>query len=363
MSKRAILAATFVAALAAFLVVQGAGARTDAKPAPAAPSGCQLTRQRERSSTSSTSSSTTRTSRATTRTSPSDLEQMPHLLNFMKGNGTLLHERPHDADLAHRGRDPVVADGPLPRPARADRLEQQRDFNGTGFAFPSSFGTGPIRSTATNDRSEHGHADRAETRRRRGCRTRARAATSAASRRRTSMLENTGTGASGDMTKVFGTGSPQWNEAETALCEHATRRSRHSRRPTSSASRSTARRARRSCANGAEADCCPTSRAATPATRRSSAQGRRTGDHWPAARRVNDLAGQPITGSGRQLRLPRLRRHVRVEHARATSRRCRSRRPGHVRVHLRRARLPRPIAGNQHVGVRRPARPGYVSSS
>ena len=52
---------------------------------------------------------------------PSDLEQMPHLLSFLKANGTLLHERPHHPDLAHRGRDPVLAHRPLSRTARARR--------------------------------------------------------------------------------------------------------------------------------------------------------------------------------------------------------------------------------------------------
>ena len=52
---------------------------------------------------------------------PSDLEQMPHLLNFLKGERHARHERPHDPDLAHRGRDPRVADRPLPGPQRARR--------------------------------------------------------------------------------------------------------------------------------------------------------------------------------------------------------------------------------------------------
>ncbi len=37
-----------------------------------------------------------------------------------------VHERPHDPDLAHRGRDPELADRPLPRSAGADGLEQLR---------------------------------------------------------------------------------------------------------------------------------------------------------------------------------------------------------------------------------------------
>ena len=51
---------------------------------------------------------------------PSDLEQMPHLLNFIRGNGTMMANDHTDADLAHRGRHPVVADRRLPGPPRPD---------------------------------------------------------------------------------------------------------------------------------------------------------------------------------------------------------------------------------------------------
>ena len=54
---------------------------------------------------------------------PSDLEQMPHLLNFIRGNGTLLDQRPHGADLAYRERDPDQPDRRLFRPARPGGLE------------------------------------------------------------------------------------------------------------------------------------------------------------------------------------------------------------------------------------------------
>ena len=93
MGKRAIFAATTVAALAAFLVVQGAGAKTDAKPAPAAASGCHL---------NSASGNikhvmyfqfdNTHLLRDNPNV-PSDLEQMPHLLNFLKDNGTVLNKQ------------------------------------------------------------------------------------------------------------------------------------------------------------------------------------------------------------------------------------------------------------------------------
>ena len=57
---------------------------------------------------------------------PSDLEQMPHLLNFLKGNGTLL-TNDHTILISHTaGGILVVADRPLSRPQRADGVEQLR---------------------------------------------------------------------------------------------------------------------------------------------------------------------------------------------------------------------------------------------
>ena len=41
---------------------------------------------------------------------PSDLEQMPHLLNFLRGQRHAADQRPHDPDLAHGGRNPVEPD-------------------------------------------------------------------------------------------------------------------------------------------------------------------------------------------------------------------------------------------------------------
>jgi len=88
-------------------------------------------------------------------------------------------------------------------------------FNGTGFAFPSSFGywTDPVTATTTvpnmvtptglNAPAPWVPYTSA------GCNFGAVATAN-------TVLENVGTTASGDMTKVFGTGSPQWNEAENA---------------------------------------------------------------------------------------------------------------------------------------------------
>ena len=66
------------------------------------------------------------------------------------------HERPHDSDLAHRGRDPVVADRALPGPHRPDRLElattttrrpasrRSRRRSSTGRTSPSTRRTTPL---------------------------------------------------------------------------------------------------------------------------------------------------------------------------------------------------------------------------
>ena len=54
----------------------------------------------------------------------SDLEQMPHPAQFPQGERDAVHERPHDPDLAHRGRDPVHPNRSLPGSARDQCLEQ-----------------------------------------------------------------------------------------------------------------------------------------------------------------------------------------------------------------------------------------------
>ena len=65
-----------------------------------------------------------------------------------------VHERPHDPDLAHGGRDPELADGPLPRPARARRsrtattTSSRRRRRHRSRARSS---TGRTRSTRSND--------------------------------------------------------------------------------------------------------------------------------------------------------------------------------------------------------------------
>ena len=55
---------------------------------------------------------------------PSDLEQMPNLLNFIAAQRHAAHERPHRPDLAHGDRHPHVADGRLSRPDGPARVQQ-----------------------------------------------------------------------------------------------------------------------------------------------------------------------------------------------------------------------------------------------
>ena len=147
---------------------------------------------------------------------PSDLEQMPNLLNFMKDNGTLL-TNDHTILISHTAGG-ILSSLTGVYPDRHGQIVSNSNvrFNGSGFQFPSSFGywTDPVVAAAptvpnmvTPDGKNAPAPSVPYTRA--GCDFGAVATAN-------TVLENTGTGASGDMTKVFGTGSPQWNEAEAA---------------------------------------------------------------------------------------------------------------------------------------------------
>jgi hypothetical protein len=90
-TRRVVLAAVAAAALATFILVQGAGARTDAKGGPAATaSGCQLKSARGNiKHVIYVQFDNTHLIRDNANV-PSDLEQMPHLRNFITGNGTMM---------------------------------------------------------------------------------------------------------------------------------------------------------------------------------------------------------------------------------------------------------------------------------
>ena len=160
-------------------------------------------------------------------------------------------------------------------------------------------------------------------------------------RRRTRRSTWSATDPTGDMTKVFGAGSPEWNEGRDSQIS-----------PSGTAARALAQTdfvgIAIHCADPAATASAPdnSERAARPAPRR----GRRL-------RRLQGLFGakyvNPAINNGiavgqrheraadrrpvRPVRLPGLRRDVRQEHARRGRPDAGGRRPGHVRLHLRRA--------------------------
>jgi hypothetical protein len=89
MRKGAIFAVLAACALAAIVLVQGAGARTDVSSTPTA-SGCQLqSKNGNIKHVIYVQFDNTHLKRDNANV-PSDLEQMPHLLNFITGNGTMM---------------------------------------------------------------------------------------------------------------------------------------------------------------------------------------------------------------------------------------------------------------------------------
>jgi hypothetical protein len=144
---------------------------------------------------------------------PSDLEQMPHLLNFMKNNGTLL-SNDHTILISHTGGGILSSlTGVYPDRHGQTVSNSYVRYNGDGFSFPSSFGywTDPVAPGVPNMVTPDGTNPPAPwvPFTRAGCDVGAIGAAN-------TVLENTGTGPTGDMTAVFGPGSPQWNEADAA---------------------------------------------------------------------------------------------------------------------------------------------------
>jgi len=146
---------------------------------------------------------------------PSDLEQMPHLLDFIKSNGTLL-ANDHTILISHTaGGILSTLTGVYPdRHGQTVSNSYVRTSTTGSFTFPSSFGywTDPVSATNTptvpnmiaSDGSNAPAPWVAYTRA--GCDVGAIAAANI-------VLENTGTGVTGDITKVFGNPSPQFTEA------------------------------------------------------------------------------------------------------------------------------------------------------
>ncbi|HVW24751.1 MAG TPA: hypothetical protein VHC69_05245 [Polyangiaceae bacterium] len=145
---------------------------------------------------------------------PSDLEQMPNLLNFIRNNGTMM-ANDHTILISHTAGGFLSSfTGVYPdRHGQTVTNSYERTTSTGTFTFPSSFAywTDPVSGTIPNMVTPDGsnapapwvHFTRA------GCDFGAVAGANI-------VLENTGTTATGDMTKVFGMGSPQYNEAVTS---------------------------------------------------------------------------------------------------------------------------------------------------
>lgn len=144
---------------------------------------------------------------------PSDLEQMPHLLSFIRGNGTML-ANDHTVLISHTAGGILSSlTGVYPDRHGQTVSNSYVRTSATGtFQFPSSFGywTDPAAAGTTlpnmvaPDGTNMPAPWVAFTRN--GCDVGAIASANI-------VLENTGTSATGDVTKVFGSGSPQFIEA------------------------------------------------------------------------------------------------------------------------------------------------------
>src|SRR5215208_806652 len=155
---------------------------------------------------------------------PSDVEQMPHLLNFIRSNGTMM-TNDHTVLISH------TANGILTNLTGmySDRHGQAvsnsyRYFKSDGStASSSSFKywtdlTDDINTPPTDPNYNMVNGDSGTPKNapapwvpytRAGCDFGATALANV-------VLENTGIGPAGDMTKVFGTGSSEWLEAQTS---------------------------------------------------------------------------------------------------------------------------------------------------
>jgi hypothetical protein len=148
---------------------------------------------------------------------PSDLEQMPHLLNFLKGNGTLL-TNDHTVLISHTAGGILSSlTGEYPDrsgPTVSNSYGFFKPDGTVGFSSTFKYWTDPV--DATLDPLPNMITDGQKTTpapwvpfTRAGCDVGGVGTANIE-------LENTSTSASGDMTHVFGSGSPEWNEAAAA---------------------------------------------------------------------------------------------------------------------------------------------------
>src|SRR3954470_16414975 len=153
---------------------------------------------------------------------PSDLEQMPHLLNFIRGNGTLL-TNDHTVLISHTGNGILTSLTGMYSDRHGQAVANSyRYFRNDGSGLTNSSSsfkywtdlTDDVNTTPTDANYNMVNADSGTNKNapapwvpytRAGCDWGATALANV-------VLENTGTGPAGDMTKVFGNGSPEWNE-------------------------------------------------------------------------------------------------------------------------------------------------------
>jgi hypothetical protein len=154
---------------------------------------------------------------------PSDLEQMPNLLNFIRGNGTLL-TNDHTVLISHTANGILTSLTGMYSDRHGQAVSNSyRYFRNDGSGLTSSSSsfkywtdlTDDVNTPPTDPNFNMVNGDSGTPRNapapwvpytRAGCDWGATALANV-------VLENTGTGPAGDMTKVFGSGSPEWNEA------------------------------------------------------------------------------------------------------------------------------------------------------
>jgi hypothetical protein len=147
---------------------------------------------------------------------PSDLEQMPHLLNFLRHNGTLSSNE-HTPLIAHTANDIVTSEtGLYPDRQGLGVANSYGYFNADGtISFPSAFTywTDPVQTTGTPNPTYNLVTPQGRNvpapwvpYTRAGCNVGGIASGDIS-------LENTNTTPTGDITRVFGTSSPFYAEA------------------------------------------------------------------------------------------------------------------------------------------------------
>ena len=148
---------------------------------------------------------------------PSDLEQMPHLLNFLRGNGSLLSNE-HTPLIAHTANDIVTSEtGLYPDHQGLNVANNYGYFNADGsISFPSAFTywTDPVQTSATPNPTYNLVTSQGKNVpapwvpfTRAGCNVGVAASADLE-------LESTDTSPAGDITRVFGAGSPSYAEAK-----------------------------------------------------------------------------------------------------------------------------------------------------